>query len=870
MGSGAGDGMSVVSVAGTSFRYNSLQIDGAANNDLFGLASSAGAPGGTAETQPVSLDAVAELQLVVSPYDVRQGGFAGGGVNAVTKSGSNQFHGSGFVYGRTQDWVGDLNALNTAPKYSTFKDMQMGGSLGGPIAKNKLFFFGTLDYGRKSRPTGYSVSSTGLNYGNEALVDQFLNDLETLYHYTPGPDPKGEFIRATDSDKYFVRVDANIGKSNRLTVRNNTILSFNDIAGNPSTSSYRFPDNFYRYVSNTSSTVAQLNSTWGQGVNELRVTYTRVRDHRENPLTNQPLFPMTTVTIAPGRTVVAGTERYSSKNAISQDIIELNESYTKVKGGHTLTIGTHNEFLWLSNLFIRDNIGTYSFTSLANFEAGLAQAYDRSYSLTSDPNQPAAFSVNQWGFYAGDSWRVARTFTLTYGLRVDAPRFPKKPNANPASVSAFGYATDVVPTDVEWSPRVGFNWDTRGNGEQQIRGGVGMFTGRPAYVWLSNQYGNTGIDFQRIGASSNSNNKIPFYPDPNGQPSTVTGATAGTYMNEIDLIDPDFKFPSVLRGNFGYDRKLPWGMVATAEFLWSKTLQDIAYQNVNLSVNPNAVTFKARPFMMTNVTTLSNAPLLMNTDQGSNWNLSFEVRKQQSHGFFMSAAYSYGVAKSIMDGTSDQAISNWGNVYTPGSPNNIPVAISNFDPGHRISLTASYDFKIVKGARGTASVFYSGQSGRPYAMTVYGDVNNDTYGNDLAYLPASAADMTLTGGTFNDLLNWMRADPCLTELHRADHAAQRLPGPVDQYPRRPVHSAPADQEGEGRNHLRRAEPAQPAEHGLGRGAVRVLRAEQRPHEDGHQPVHRSAEHEHDAVGDQPLGGLRPGVHVVADDRQVPH
>ena len=143
-----------------------------------------------------------------------------------------------------------------------------------------------------------------------------------------------------------------------------------------------------------------------------------------------------------------------------------------------------------------------------------------------------------------------------------------------------------------------------------------MFTGRPAYVWLSNQYGNTGIDFQRIGASSNSNNKIPFYADPNGQPTTVTGATAGSYMNEIDLIDPNFKFPSVLRGNVGYDQKLPWGMVGSAEFLWSKTLQDIAYQNVNLVVNPNAVSFQGRPFMMTKVTTLSNAPLLVNTNKG--------------------------------------------------------------------------------------------------------------------------------------------------------------------------------------------------------------------------------------------------------------
>jgi hypothetical protein len=153
--------------------------------------------------------------------------------------------------------------------------------------------------------------------------------------------------------------------------------------------------------------------------------------------------------------------------------------------------------------------------------------------------------------------------------------------------------------------------------------------------------------------------------------------------------------------------------------------------------------------------------MLTNTTKGYTWNVSYELRKRLSRGFSMSTSYSYGVAKSIMDGTSDQAISNWGNVYTPGSPNAIPLAISNFDPGHRINFTASYDFKLVKQTRGTATIFYSGQSGRPYALTVYGDVNNDTYGNDLAYIPASASEMTLTNGTYQDLINWINGDPCL-------------------------------------------------------------------------------------------------------------
>ena len=285
-GSGAGDGASVVSVAGTSFRYNGLQIDGAANNDLFGLASSAGAPGGTAETQPISLDAIQEIQLVVSPYDVRQGGFAGGGINAITKTGSNDFHGTAFFYGRNQDWVGkgvDNRAV------STFKDKQGGGSLGGPIVHNKAFFFGTVDYGRKARPSGVSVSGSGQNFGNDALVQRYLNDLQTLYGYTPGPDPTGEFTKATNSNKYFARFDMNVAKNHQLTIRDNYISALNDI-GYPSLSRFITPDLYYRYISKTNSAVGQLNSTFGRGVNELRIAYTRVRDHRAHAF-DQPRLP---------------------------------------------------------------------------------------------------------------------------------------------------------------------------------------------------------------------------------------------------------------------------------------------------------------------------------------------------------------------------------------------------------------------------------------------------------------------------------------------------------------------------------------------------------------------------------------------------
>src|SRR4051794_16995391 len=470
-GGGAGDQASVISVAGNSPRYNGLQIDGAANNDLFGLASSSGAPGGTAETQPISLDAIQEIQLVVAPYDVRQGGFTGGGINAITKSGTNTLHGTGFFFGRNQNWVGKGF---TNKKISTLKDKQGGGSIGGPIVKNKAFFFGTADYGRKERPTGFSVNEGGQTTGNADLVNRFVSDLKTLYGFTVPGDPLGEFAKATNSDKYFFRGDINVAKGHQLTVRHNYIDSYNDIMSTTLTN-YRLPDAGYRYFSATNSTVGQLNSQIGRGVNELRLTYTRVRDHRGHSLDGAN-FPQVTVTLAPGFNAIAGTEQFSHQNAIDQDIIELNDAFTMLKGRHTLTIGTHNEFLDLSNLFIRDNFGTYNFSSLTNFESGFAQQYDRSFSATSDPQQPAAFTVRQYGFYAGDQWRVHPNVTLTYGVRIDAPTYPTKPNANPQSLQ-FGFATDVVPNQVQIAPRAGFNWDISGKGTEQLRGGAGLFTG---------------------------------------------------------------------------------------------------------------------------------------------------------------------------------------------------------------------------------------------------------------------------------------------------------------------------------------------------------------------------------------------------------
>jgi hypothetical protein len=735
-----------LSVAGRNTRYNNVQIDGAVNNDIFGLAAT-GTPGGQADTQPIGIEAIQELQLVVAPYDVRQGGFSGGGVNAITKSGTNDLRGSAFFFTRDQDLVG--TGIDDRP-IATFSDKQFGGSLGGPMVRNKAFFFGNMDWGRKDTPSGFSIDgASGVSFGREAEAQRFLDILQNRYGYNPGG--LGEFIRETKSDKLFLRTDFNVTSGHQLTVRHNYVDALNDV-GTQSNTTYKFPDNFYRFNSQTNTTVAQLNSNFGTMVNEFRFTAQRVRENRGT----ETRFPQVTVRLPDGGRFVAGTEQFSTANELDQDNIEITNDLTLVRGGHTITVGTHNEFFKFRNLFIRDNFGTYEFASLDTLEAGTAQLFDYSFSLTGDPRFPARFPVYQLGFYAGDQWRLRPNFTLTYGVRWDKPIFPDEPTANPDAEALYGVRTNVVPETQTWSPRAGFNWDLSNESDlrQQVRGGFGLFGGRTPYVWLSNQYGNTGIEFRRVSVSPfNVANNVPFNPNPDAQPTALGRAAT----NEIDVIDPDYSFPQLLRGNIAYDRSLVLGLVGSVELLYSKTVKDIDYENLNLAVT--STNEDGRPRYGRINPAYSDVVFLTNTDEGDAWTIATKLERPFRNGWYASGSYVYGRARSVNDGNSSQARSNWINVYTAGDINNPPLATSNFDVQHRITLAATYTFNL-RAANITTSMYYNGQSGRPYSYNFGSDVNNDgSSTNDLLYYPLEG-EVTITNGTYQDLVNFLEAGGC--------------------------------------------------------------------------------------------------------------
>jgi Carboxypeptidase regulatory-like domain len=734
-----------LSVAGRSGRYNNVQIDGAVNNDLFGL-SETGTPGGPANTEPISLDAIQELQLVVSAADVRQSGFSGGGVNAITRSGTNRFRGTGYFFSRDQDLVG--NGVDDRP-IATFSDRQGGGSFGGPIRQNRAFFFGNGESQRRKTPSGYSVTgSSGQAFGRSAEAQRIVDIARTRYGYTV-PGGLDEFIRENPNDKFFARVDVNLGR-HQLAIRHNYIKAYNDV-GTQSNTTYLFADQFYGFNSRTNSTVGQLNSTFGASVNEFRVTAQRIRDFRSNR--GEP-FPHVVVRLADGGRFRLGTEQFSARNELDQDNIELHDDFTWVRGKHQFTFGTHNEFFKFRNLFIRDNFGFYDFNSIDLFEQGLAQDYSYSFSATSDPLQSARFWVYQLGFYAGDQWRLNDRVTMTYGARLDKPIFPDTPAANPLVEQLYGFRTDVTPSTLTFSPRVGVNVDLSSDStRQQLRGTLGVYGGRTPYVWLSNQYTSTGNEFIRISTGFNVNNRVPFSSDPNNQPRNVGPAAT----NEINLIDPDYDYPQLFRGSLGYDRDLGfWNLIGTVEMLFSETLKDIDYKNLNLrqaGTRPDG-----RPFYARANSAFSDVILLTNTDQGNSWTLATTLKKRFSDNWQFQGSYLYGQSETINDGGSSQARSNWVNTYNLGDPNNIPLATSNFDPGHRITLSGAYQIPVSR-VNVTLSAFYNGQQGRPYGYTFGNDVNVDGGSmNDLLYIPANNTDVIVNNATFDDLMRFLNTD----------------------------------------------------------------------------------------------------------------
>ncbi len=753
-----------ISVAGRNSRYNSISIDGSVNNDLFGLADT-GTPGGQSGTTPISLDAIQELELVIADFDVRNGGFSGGGINAVTRSGSNDWKGSVFYYTRDKDFFGDYKVDGQTVEFGDFEEDQYGFRLGGPLSKDKVFFFVNADIEDRQTPSGWSIDgSSGQQFagGDGGLVaeaNRFRNILMNNYGFDPGG--LGENTRDDPSDKYFLRFDFNLNDSHNLTARHNYVDAARDI-NRPDSFAYQWPSNTYDFQTETNSTVFQLNSVFGANAfNEARIAFQSIRDRRAGA--DGVRFPSIEIEdvngSAPGRNEFeAGTERFSTQNALDQDILEIHDDFTWLKGNHTITFGTHNELFTFDNLFIQNAFGYYEFASLDQFETGITREFEFT---VIPPGQPLTqnFDVNQLGLYVGDQWAVKDNLTLTLGLRVDVPFFPDSPSRNPFTETEFGFRTDEMPDGEQlWQPRFGFNWDIEGNGQSQLRGGAGIFAGRTPYVWISNQYARTGISQLFIQC-----NNVPFNPDPfNQDPSCGLDNPGG---GEFNLIDPNFKFPQVARYNLAYDRQLPWwNLVASAEVVFTDSIKEIDYKNAGLT--QIGTTFDGRPLY----DDAADAYLITNTNQGEATNFSLKLERPFSDGVWGFVSYAYNDSEVVNEGTSSRAVSNY-SFHEAFDPQNTEPSTSDYEVEHRINASLSYRFNRDTRFPTTVSLFYNHQSGRPFSWIMGSDFvaygfggsyNGDgTDGNDLAWVPANEGDVIITNGTWSELDAFINAHPVL-------------------------------------------------------------------------------------------------------------
>lgn len=742
------------SFGGVSNRFNNITIDGAVNNDVFGLSGS-GTPGGQASTTAISLDAIQEIQVVLAPYDISYGNFTGAGVNAVTRSGTNKLEGSVYYFVRNQNTIGKDPV--TRVKSTTFGDKQYGLRLGGPIVKNKLFFFVNGELSRRNQPTLFNADETG-SLLTSAEARQLTDTLQTKYNYAAGTF--NAFDAQTQSDKIFGRIDWNLSTKHRLTIRHNYIKAYDDNISR-STSLFRFGNNTYRFNNKQNITVAELRSRISRTVsNNLILSRHEIRDFRT---VYGQVFPSIEINKGAG-VIQLGSERSSTANELDQDIFEITDNVKIFAGKSTFTIGTHNEFFKFRNLFINNLNGRWRFASLQDFYNNQPRQFDVTYSANKTANEKpsAEFTAAQLGFYAQDEIQFNPKFRLTVGLRVDIPILNSIPGYNKTLDSTFGglYNTQHIPNKQPlFAPRIGFNYDVEGDKSLIIRGGIGAFSGRVPFVWISNQFSNTGLLLRTTAQTDNTPTAAPFDVNngngfnPNvSQQSTIGGSSAGGSF-EVNVIDKKFKLPQVLRFNAAADVKIPGDINLTIEAIVSKTLNNVLYKDVNLRPATGIVDqaynngFDKRIAFSSSTNgrrinpNITNAILISNTNEGYTLNLGGTINKTWKH-FFAQFSYNFNSAADVNSGASSTALSNWEFVQVVGDPNTPKVAISNYQLQHRFVGVFSVNYEYFKHLKTSLSFFYNGNSGQPFTYLVNGDLNSDgRFGNDLIYVPRSPGEI---------------------------------------------------------------------------------------------------------------------------------
>jgi len=740
----------------------------------------------------------------VAPFDVRQSSFTGGLVNAITKSGTNEFHGDVFGYFQNKSLAGFRND----PTFLDYRTWQFGGDVGGPIIQDKLHFFAAVDLQSRNQSFGNAFQLTGDSAHDLAAagfdttaVDRFRSILSQKYGVTNAGDAFAPKLGNPDRN-VFAKLTTNQIPDSRLEVSYNLVDAQLDVLTRAPTSpsipgrlrdGYELSNSGYGQANTTNTGRLKLTTNWGEFSNELLGGVSIIRDNRDLP-NKLPLILVDVGKLgASDSWLAAGGERFSHQNLLDQDIYEIQDNVTySGLASHHLTLGTSNEFLRIRNVFFQAAYGAWAFSSLNDFEAGTPTAFQRRFAVSSqqDPGT-AKFSVAQLGLYAQDEWAILKNLTLTPGFRIDVP-FLAKANTNPALVNnaAFPIDTSKVPSgNVLWSPRLGVNWDVEGDATTIVRGGAGLFTGRPPYVWVSNAYIGNGlsqVELTCMGATG-----VPaFTVDPNKQPSDCKGGTGTptppTNQGEIDYFDPKTKYPQNFRAAVGADRRLPWGLLASADLLYSRdvngwytTDENLVHTGTDGEGRALYGTFAATGFRATpariDPTHLTQAVKVYNKSGGRVYNTTVALSKIFPEGIELDAAYTYSNSADRISLTSSQALSNFQFAPLDGTLTGRNVRPSAFDRRHKVTLTGTAALPYGFGA----GLSYNLVSGLPYTWTVNGDVNADGInGNDLAFVPASASQITLMDPTqYNALAAFIDSQDCLKQAkgHFVERGACRNP-----------------------------------------------------------------------------------------------
>jgi len=732
------------SFGGRNDQFNNFSLDGAIFNNPFGL--DAATPGGQTDAQPISLDAIEQIQVSTAPYDVTQSGFTGATVNAVTKSGTNEFHGTVYGFTRNEKMTGKKIKGDevTRPK---LEQQQYGVSIGGPVVKNKLFFFANFEKDERSDlGTNGWVPNTGSGAINESRVLESdliaVRDALLAVGYDPGAYEG--FTHQAESTKGIFKLDWNINDNNRLAVIYNFLNASKEKPAHPTAIGFRgpnastlqFENSGYEINNELKSIQIELNSTLSENTsNKFQFGYTHFNDYR-NPFST----PAPSINIYKDGSpyIIVGHEPFSVNNRLDQKVLQFSNNLNFFKGDHTYTIGFSLEKFQFDNSFNLTSYGFDLFGSVdindfdANDYIGTIAAAQATFEANNanDSWALAETNVGQLSFYAQDEWNVSEKFKLTYGVRFDKPLFFDSaqkaqevidrgfvvsdiPYVNPNTGETVLIDNTNMPTN-DWliSPRLGFNYDVNGDDTFQLRGGSGLFTGRFPFVWLGNQIANPDVFF-------------------------------------LQAVDPDYKFPQVWRTNIGADKRFESGLILTADVSYTKDINGPHVQNwgqLDPSGTLNGV--DNRP-IYTSSDLINNAYVFTNSDKGRIWNASLKAQKTFENGLYTMLAYSYLNAKDVNSIEAEITSDAYAGNAIVGDVNADVLSYSKYGNTHRFIGVASkkWDYGGDKWSTTISTFFEYAQGGR-FNYVYGGDINGDGSSiNDLIYIPTSSEinQMTFSG-----------------------------------------------------------------------------------------------------------------------------